>query len=90
MDPQARTNSPSPLPYDVAEGFELAPVERLFCELVAIDSPSLDERAMADHVRVELERIGFMVVEDATAGRNDGIVTSMALSRRVQHTLAGV
>lgn len=90
MDPQARTNSPSPLPYDVAEGFELAPVERLFCELVAIDSPSLDERAMADHVRVELERIGFMVVEDATAGRNDGIVTSMALSRRVQHTLAGM
>lgn len=83
------TTAPA-LPYDVEEGFELAPVERLFCELVAIDSPSLGERAMADRVRAELERIGFAVDEDATAGANDGMVTSMAQSRRVQRSLAGM
>lgn len=76
--------------YDVAPGFELAPVERLFCELVAIDSPSLGERAMANRVRAELERIGFEVDEDATAGANDGMVTSMSTSRRVQRSLAGM
>ncbi len=76
--------------YDVAPGFELAPVERLFCELVAIDSPSLHERAMADRVRAELERIGFAVTEDETAGANDGMVTSMTASRRARHILPGM
>ena len=76
--------------YDVRGGFELAPVERLFCELVSIDSPSLGERAMADRVREELERVGFTVVEDSTAGMNDGMVTAMAASRRVRHSLSGL
>lgn len=78
------------LPYDVAPGFELAPVERLFCELVAIDSPSLGERQMADRVRAELESIGFAVTEDATSGANDGMVTAMTESRRARHVLPGM
>jgi tripeptide aminopeptidase len=78
------------LPYDVEGGFELAPVERLFCELVAIDAPSLSERAMADRVRSELERIGFYVTEDSTAGADDGMVTALTQSRRVTRSLEGM
>ena len=78
------------LGYDVAPGFQLAPVERLFCELVAIDSPSLGERRMADRVRAELEDVGFAVVEDATAGENDGMVTTMTRTYRARHVLAGM
>lgn len=76
--------------YDVAPGFDLAPVERLFCELVAIDSPSLGERRMADRVRAELERLGFSVDEDETSGANDGMVTSMTASGRARHVLSGM
>ena len=76
--------------YDVAPGFDLAPVERLFCELVAIDSPSLGERRMADRVRAELERLGFSVDEDETSGANDGMVTSMTASGRARHVLPGM
>lgn len=76
--------------YDVAPGFDLAPVERLFCELVAIDSPSLGERRMADRVRSELERLGFSVDEDETSGANDGMVTSMTASGRARHVLPGM
>ena len=93
MDPNATiqpASSAVELPYDVEGGFELAPVERLFCELVAIDAPSLGERAMADAVRVELERIGFSVVEDDTAGHNDGMVTVMAETHRARHCLPGM
>ena len=78
------------LGYDVAPGFDLAPVERLFCELVAIDSPSLGERRMADRVRSELERLGFSVDEDETSGANDGMVTSMTASGRARHVLPGM
>lgn len=85
--PAAPSDDPG---YDVAPGFDLAPVERLFCELVAIDSPSLHERAMADRVRAELERIGFAVEEDETAGANDGLVTSMKLTHRACHVLRGM
>lgn len=76
--------------YDVAPGFDLAPVERLFCELVAIDSPSLGERRMADRVRAELERLGFSVDEDETSGANDGMVTAMTASGRARHVLPGM
>ena len=76
--------------YDVAPGFNLASVERLFCELVAIDSPSLGERRMADRVRSELERLGFSVDEDETSGANDGMVTSMTASGRARHVLPGM
>lgn len=76
--------------YDVAPGFDLAPVERLFCELVAIDSPSLGERRMADRVRSELERLGFSVDEDETSGANDGMVTAMTASGRARHVLPGM
>ncbi len=83
-------DDPCDLVYDVEEGFELAPVERLFCELVAIDSPSFGERAMADHVREELEQVGFQVEEDETAGQNDGMVTSLLDTNRARHILFGM
>lgn len=85
-----QTDRTADLGYDVAPGFELAPVERLFCELVAIDAPSLREREMAERVRAELEDIGFAVDEDATAGENDGMVTSMACTHRARHVLPGM
>lgn len=80
----------SDLGYDVAPGFDPAPVERLFCELVSIDAPSLREREMADRVRLILEGIGFAVEEDATSGENDGMVTSMTDTRRARHVLPGM
>lgn len=88
--PDAADPAEPDLGYDVAAGFELAPVERLFCELVAVDAPSLGERAMADRVRAELERIGFSVEEDETAGVNDGMVTAMACTHRARHVLPGM
>lgn len=89
LAPSSALSDADDLGYDVAPGFELAPVERLFCELVAIDSPSLGERRMADRVRSELERLGFEVDEDETSGANDGMVTSMTASRRARHVLPG-
>ena len=35
-----------------------------FCDLVAIDSESYHERAMADYLTLELQRLGFIVEED--------------------------
>lgn len=62
----------------------------MFCELVAIDSPSFCERAMANRVRAELEAIGFAVAEDETSGKDDGVVVSMLESRRVRHVLGNM
>ena len=55
--------------YRVAPGYELAPVERIFCELVEIDSPSFHEHEMAKEVRNRLGALGFVVTEDTTSGR---------------------
>ncbi len=68
--------------YDVAPGYELSFVERVFCELVRIDSPSFHERAMAREVRRRLNELGFTVTEDDTLGTNDGMVTSLVNTRR--------
>lgn len=70
------------LGYTVAPGFELAPVERIFCELVRIDAPSFHEHEMAADVRSRLERLGFSVTEDDTRGKNDGIVTAVENTRQ--------
>ena len=39
----------------------------LFCELVAVDSPTYGERAMADLLTGKLEALGFTVTEDDSA-----------------------
>ena len=72
----------APLPYDVDPGHVLTPVERVFCELVAIDAPSFHEHEMSAQVRARLEALGFTVEEDDTRGRDDGMVASMAATRR--------
>ena len=68
--------------FKVAPGYELSEVERLFCELVEIDSPSFHEHEMASILRWRLEAMGFTVTEDATSGKNDGMVTSITSTRR--------
>ena len=45
---------------------------KLFCELVAVDSPSYGERAMADLLTGKLEALGFTVTEDDAAGKLGG------------------
>jgi tripeptide aminopeptidase len=42
-----------------------------FCRLVSIDAPSLDERAMADHLTAQLNSLGIQVRED-DAGKKLG------------------
>ncbi|GHU80197.1 hypothetical protein FACS1894191_4870 [Clostridia bacterium] len=42
-----------------------------FCELVAIDSPSLDERLMCEHLKKRLSGLGFELYEDG-AGESIG------------------
>ena len=44
----------------------------LFCELVAVDSPSYGERAMADLLTGKLEMLGFAVTEDDAAEKLGG------------------
>lgn len=68
--------------FRVAPGYDLSEVERLFCELVEIDSPSFHEHEMASILRWRLEAMGFTVTEDATSGKNDGMVTSITSTRR--------
>ncbi len=46
-------------------------VERLFCELVAIPSPSGRERAVSDAVGAWLAGVGVGATRDGTGGRND-------------------
>ena len=70
--------------YRVAQGYELSEVERLFCDLVEIDSPSFHEHEMAACLRWKLEGMGFSVVEDSTSGVNDGMVTSITSTRRFE------
>ena len=70
--------------YKVAPGYELSEVERIFCELVEIDSPSFHEHEMAACLRWALEGMGFTVTEDATSGVNDGMVTSITSTRRFE------
>lgn len=82
----AATDEPG---YRVAPGYELAPVERIFCELVEIDSPSFHEHEMAKEVRNRLGAMGFVVTEDATSGRNDGVVTSITSTRRYERLPLG-
>lgn len=72
----------SGVPYDVAPGYVLSEVERVFCELVAIDSPSYHERKMADSVRRRLESLGYTVREDDTAGTVDENAQELANTRR--------
>ncbi len=43
-----------------------------FCELVEIDSPSRNERAVADKLRKDLVSFGFTVIEDDTGVRVNG------------------
>ena len=43
-----------------------------FCELVAIDSPSYNEREITDVIRKKLEDIGFTVKEDVAAAKIGG------------------
>ena len=81
-----RTATPG---YEVAPGYELSPVERIFCELVEIDSPSFHEHEMADEVRNRLGALGFVVTEDTTSGRNDGMVTSITSTRRYERMSSG-
>ncbi|MBS5451767.1 MAG: M20/M25/M40 family metallo-hydrolase [Coriobacteriia bacterium] len=76
--------------YLVDPGYELSPVERMFCELVEIDSPSFHEHEMADEVRNRLGALGFVVTEDATSGRNDGVVTAITSTRRYENISHGV
>ncbi len=66
----------------VANGFELAPVERTFCELVEIDSPSYHEREMADEVTRRMRAIGFDVTQDHSDGTNDGTYRHLTATRR--------
>ncbi len=47
-------------------------VVREFCELVAIDSPSYEERAITDVLRKKLEAAGFLVKEDEAASKTGG------------------
>jgi tripeptide aminopeptidase len=74
--------------FEPKQGFTVDPhyvlneVERTFCELVEIDSPSFHEREMANEVRRRLESIGFDVTEDDTRGRNDETVTVLSTTRR--------
>ena len=82
MDAQAQAGQSRQMGYQVAPGYELSQVERIFCELVEIDSPSFHEHEMAAEVRKRLEDLGFNVVEDATSGKNDGMVTSITSTRR--------
>ena len=44
----------------------------LFCELVAVDSPSYGERAMADLLTGKLQALGFSVTEDDSAHKLGG------------------
>ena len=82
MDAQVQAGQSRQMGYQVAPGYELSLVERIFCELVEIDSPSFHEHEMAAEVRRRLEGLGFNVVEDATSGKNDGMVTSITSTRR--------
>lgn len=84
-----RPATPGEPGFRVAPGYELAPVERIFCELVEIDSPSFHEHAMAKEVRNRLGALGFVVTEDATSGRNDGVVTSITSTRRYERLSPG-
>ncbi len=52
--------------------FERAALQNTFCELVTIDNPSYDERAMADAVIARLQGIGLAVTEDGAAARIGG------------------
>ena len=82
MDEQVQVGKAHEAGFRVAPGYELSEVERLFCELVEIDSPSFHEHEMASILRWRLEAMGFSVTEDATSGKNDGMVTSITSTRR--------
>ena len=82
MDVQDEVGRARETGFKVAPGYELSEVERLFCELVEIDSPSFHEHEMASILRWRLEAMGFTVTEDATSGKNDGMVTSITSTRR--------
>ena len=43
-----------------------------FCRLVSIDSPSYEERTIADVIKRKLEEIGFKVKEDESAAKTGG------------------
>jgi len=51
----------------------------LFCRLVAIDSPSYGERAMADFIQAELADLGLHAVEDDAALRLHGTAGNLTV-----------
>lgn len=68
--------------YTVAPGYALSEVERVFCELVRIDSPSFHEHEMAEEVMRRMRAIGYAVDQDQTQGRNDGVVRQLVDTHR--------
>ncbi len=56
----------------VLDAVDPAASVRLFCELVAIDNESYDERAMADAVTARLQAMGLSVYEDDAAAKIGG------------------